>query len=519
MLIFKNQQPRPKGTGYVVLIRYLHSGFYTFFNRPRRARPKGRGIKPLSTNKKVTILFILCLFLPISLFAEDDKIAWDNGDTQDAEITPDEDVVWSNNVSEKSKKVEVIVEKEKELVRVPDRNFEIGLANFGLGFSNDFMTTFEIFREKLEIDIDKLSDGFKFNVNFALIPFYFKYNKNNIWGFGLTTGLDLTGIIGLNGDMLTFHEVDAAESDIGAAAFAEVKIHSFFTFKKIKLKIKPAMYYPILYAKPNNFTYTFKNINTSGIPETIFNLGLDMQVYSGFSTEGDFTIFNIIDHLTAKPGVDISLGAEYPLSEALGLQEKHPFLNFDVGIDLINIPIYPSEMENYTRMIVNIGSDKPIDFFDDMFRNYEENGMSNFLSYNMKERGKEKRNVFRPFKMLISADWRPFYEPSPQDTDEWIKRKKERMVFIPTLGFAINPLYYQPVSFEGGIGARFSLANLFIAKLGIGYYDRLWKNSLNLIFNLRLIEFDVGLNMQSPRFTKSWTGGGYGVDFGFKLGW
>jgi uncharacterized protein YjbJ (UPF0337 family) len=48
---FVNQQPRPKGTGYVVLIRYLHSGFYTFFNRPRRAHPKGRGIKPLSTNK------------------------------------------------------------------------------------------------------------------------------------------------------------------------------------------------------------------------------------------------------------------------------------------------------------------------------------------------------------------------------------------------------------------------------------------------------------------------------------
>ena len=50
-MIFKhkiNQQPRPKGTGYVVLIRYLHSGFNTFLKRP-----KWRGIKPLSTNKKI----------------------------------------------------------------------------------------------------------------------------------------------------------------------------------------------------------------------------------------------------------------------------------------------------------------------------------------------------------------------------------------------------------------------------------------------------------------------------------
>ncbi|AEF85187.1 conserved hypothetical protein [Treponema primitia ZAS-2] len=45
-----NQQPRPKGTRYVVLIRYLYSGFNTFFKRP-----KGRGIKPLNTNKIYTV--------------------------------------------------------------------------------------------------------------------------------------------------------------------------------------------------------------------------------------------------------------------------------------------------------------------------------------------------------------------------------------------------------------------------------------------------------------------------------
>jgi hypothetical protein len=461
--------------------------------------------------KKITNIFILCLlFFPVSLFAEDDKIAWNNGNIQDVEITPDEDVAWAYNVPEKPVNAEVIIEKEKGLVRVPDRKFEIGLFNFGLGLSNDFITTSEIFREKVEIDMDKLSDGFKINANFALIPIYFSYNKDNIWGFGLSTGLDLTGIIDLNGNMLTFHEADAAESNIGAAAFAEVKIHSFFTYEKIKFKVKPALYYPIVYAKPNNFTYTFKNKNTNGMDETIFNLELDMQVYTGFSTEGDFTISNIIDNLTANPGVDISLGAEYPFSEEFGLNKKYPSLDFDLGIDFINIPIYPSDMENYMRMIASIGSDKPIDFF---------NGMDNFFTYDVEEHGKERRNVFRPFKMLISANWRPFYRPSPEDTDEWIKRKKEWFILIPTLGFAINPLYNQPASFEGGIKTRLSLANLFIITLGLGYHDRLWKNSLNLTFNFRIFEIDLGLNMQSPRFTKSWTGGGYGVDFGFKLGW
>ncbi|MCL2800723.1 MAG: hypothetical protein FWD28_03075 [Treponema sp.] len=58
-----NQQPRPKrpkGTGYAVLKRYLHSGFNTF-----NKRHEWRGIKPLSTNKIniISLLIAMLLFL------------------------------------------------------------------------------------------------------------------------------------------------------------------------------------------------------------------------------------------------------------------------------------------------------------------------------------------------------------------------------------------------------------------------------------------------------------------------
>jgi len=43
----QNQQPSSKGTGYVVLMRYLHSGFNTFLKRPKViSRSKLLGIKP-----------------------------------------------------------------------------------------------------------------------------------------------------------------------------------------------------------------------------------------------------------------------------------------------------------------------------------------------------------------------------------------------------------------------------------------------------------------------------------------
>jgi hypothetical protein len=475
---------------------------------------------------KTAILFFFCfLFLTISLFAQDDNIAWNNGDSQDVIITPDEDVVWTYEIHEKEGPVEIIEEK-KRLRRVPDRKFEIGLFNFGLGFSNNFMTASEIFREKLEIDIDNLSDSFNVNANFVLSPIYFSYNKNDIWGFGLTTGLDLIGIIGLNGNMLTFQEADATESDIGAAAFAEVKIHSFFTFKKIKFKIKPALYYPILYAQPNSFSYTYKNKkNTDGIDETFFNLGLDMRVYTAVTMDDDFDITGItditgiVDKITARPGLDISIGAEYPLSEALGLTKKYDFLYFDVGVDFINIPLYPAYMEDYMRMVINAGSDEPIDLFKGMFdKGSEENDMENFYNYNTEDYGKEKRNVFRPFKMLISANWRPFDKPSLADSDEPLKVKREWLTFIPTIGFAINPLYFHQASFECGIKTRLNIVNFFIAALEIGYHDRLWKNSLDFAFNFGIFEIDFGVNMQSPRFLKSWSGGGFGAVFGLKFG-
>jgi len=468
--------------------------------------------------KKTILLFFFFLFMTIFLFAQDDKIAWNNEDTKDIAVTPDKDVIWVYDASEEK------AAEKKGPFRVQDRKFEAGILNFSMGFSNNFTTVSEIFKDKVNLDIDKLSDGFNINANLFLSPIFFNYNKDNIWGFGISTGLDFLGIIGLNGNMLTFNGADSAESDIGAAVFTEVNIHSFFTIKKIKFKINPAMYYPVLYAKPNKFPYTFKN--NSNINETILSIVLDMPVYTAFPMEEDsdfadmFNIVDIIKNKTAEPGFDISIGAEYPLSEALGLIDKYEFLDFDVGIDFLNIPVFPATMEDYRQMILKIGSDEPIDFFGNMSsENSEENDMKSFYNYEFDEYGKGKRNVFRPFKMLISANWHPLDNPFLEDSDVSFKLLREWLTIIPTIGFAINPLYFQPFSFDGGIKVRLNLANLFIAALGIGYNDRLWKNSIDIAFNFRIYEIDLGVNMQSPSFIKSWSGGGFGASFGFKFGW
>jgi len=471
---------------------------------------------------KISVLFFVCLLIiPTSLFAQDDEIAWNIEDNKEVIYTPDEDVVWVFDDAEEEVVVEKTIEK-KGPFRVPDRKFEVGFLNSSFGFSNDYMTTFEIFREKILIDLDKLSGGLNVNANAALSPIYFNFN-NNLWGFGFSAGFDLFGAASLNGNMLSLHEANASESDAGAAAFTELKFNGFFTFEKFKIKVKPALYYPLLYAKPDKFSYTYKNINTNGVDETYLIMELDMRVYTAYPIEDEFEISDIsgnIDKFSSKPGFDISIGAEYPLSETLGLTEKYDFLDFDVGIDFINIPLYPSEMEDYVRMIVNAGSDKPIDFFSGMFdEDSEEKDIEDYYSYKIDDYGKDKRKVLRPFKMLISANWRPFNSPFNADSERSSKIKREWLTFTPIFGFAVNPLYFQQVSFEGGIKTRFSLVNFFIATLGLGYYDRLWKNSIDFALNFRVFEVDLGASIQSSDFIKCWSGGGFGVTFGLKFGW
>ena len=482
--------------------------------------------------KKITVLFFLFfILLTFSLFAQNNEIAWNYEDkTQNVDITPDRDVVWVFDPAEKEKVVEKKV-KEKGPFRIPNRNFEIGILNLNLGASNNFMTTFEFFKEKTSIDIDKLSNGLNINTNLFLSPVFFKYNKNDKWGYGLSTGLEVFGIVDLNGSMLSFHEADSANSDVGAGVFAEVNVNGFLTIQKFKIKFKPAVYYPVFYATPKNFLYTHSNKNVNGVDETFFNIELDMRVFTPFPMDKDFDFKDILDifrtikdtitDFSARPGIDIGIGAEYPLSEVLGLTEKFNFLDFDIGIDFINIPLYRSVMEDFIPIIANLGNgDEPIDIFNEMLSGESEKiDIDKYLNYNIGDPDKDKIKITRPFKTIISANWRPFGSPLKADSNENNKIKREWLTFTPMLGFAINPIYKKPFSFEGGIKTRLSLVNFFIAALNIGYYDRLWKNSLDLAINLRAFEIDIGANMQSADFLKSWSGGGFGASFGRKFGW
>jgi len=381
----------------------------------------------------------------------------------------------------------VYADNDKGGFRIKDRTIEVGL-NAKAGFTNDFLSAKDFSQKTFVLDLDDIKNGIRINFDADAFPLYFTYNNKNNWGFGLSVKADVYGILGLSGKMLSFSEGINEKSDISAAVFAEAGVPVFFHLQNFKIKVKPSLYFPVIYAV-SDISYTFSSDDKG----TVLNLAYDINVYSAFSMEN-------YNGITASPGADFQLGVEYPLSSALGLKDKFSLLDFDIGLDIINIPLLPSSMSDYMKISGNIGNDKPFIFGSDM------DDMGNLFTFDSDTKyGEGSRKVRRPFKLITWANWRPL--------------GIRLLTITPEIGFAINPLYNKMFSLEAGFKTRLDISNLFIATLGMGYYDRLWKNSLDLALNLRAFELDIGFDLRSQKYLKSWTGSGFGVKAGLKFGW
>jgi hypothetical protein len=245
-----------------------------------------------------------------------------------------------------------------------------------------------------------------------------------------------------------------------------------------------------------------------------FSVNYNVDVYAPFNMRGlakeevDMDMLmqdmqdNYWDILKNNLGYDFGLGIEYPWGRHL-----------DIGVNIANIPIpfataklnhflqYQGEAFLDTSKIditkiIETEGELPEDFWNDVF------GYTNHdpvTGYNA-----DGKKVYRPFKMLFYANYRPF--------------NSRFLSLVPSLGFSINRLYTRPTAVEGGLNICFDWKNFLITTLGVNYNDRKWKNSMDFSFNLRAFQFDMGMAFQSQSFVKSWQGAGLSVNLGLKLG-
>jgi len=376
-----------------------------------------------------------------------------------------------------------------------DRTLELGLLNFNINFANSFITATDIFQDVIIVDLDKLAEGFQLNLGVNITPVYINYKSKKGYGLGISTNIEAVGILNLSGNMLNLSEAVKDNSDISGAIFSSVTINSYFNMQKYKIKINPALFCALAYVTPpanmpSSVVYTLDYSNG-----TVMSVDYAVQIYTAYSVEDKSITNNVM------PGFDFSLGFEYPLAKEIGLADKIPLLDFDLGFDLINIPFFPSTMMEYKQFKGKLGRDTPIKLI-----NKDDDDDEGLFTPDENNNGTRQVKIYRPFKMLVWADWRPM-------------GGSKFLILTPQIGFCYNPLYYQPFSFEGGLNTCINLSGLFKLKAGFNYIDRMYINGLGITVNVKACEIDIGFDLRSQKFIQVWKGSGFGINFGLKFGW
>jgi hypothetical protein len=393
---------------------------------------------------------------------------------------------------------------EKKPFRLGNRAFEMGILNINAGFANNFLGANEIFRETLILDFENLNRGFNLTFDVDLRPIYFNINAKDRWGFGLDiANVTAYGNIDISGALLQFRKSDGEQFGAGAAAFADVGIPIFFHVNNIRdrnlrISFRPAGFVPVAYTVPD-MKYTYKDIEVNGQRGSIIEIDYRIKIHTPLSLEPllvDDNNDNVLSTLNVSSalGLDFSLGAEYPL-----------FSFLDVGVNFTNIPLSRSTLNNYMEVRDKIMVDSSKIDLADFFGDNDIPDEAFYFSDDFDPVfGNEAFRVARPFKTIFYANYRPF------DT--------QTITLIPSLGFSVNPLFVQSFAPEIGGKVRFDLINMFITTIGVGYEDQMWRNGLDLIFNLRAFEIGVGVSMQSQQFLKSWQAAGLRANLAVKFG-
>jgi len=386
-----------------------------------------------------------------------------------------------------------------ERFRLPNRAFEI-VIGAGAHISNDVVGGLFL-NDVLEIDLQDIVDGFRFNFGANVAPLSMNVNIRDRFGFGLDLGhVTMSGNMSFPGSVLNFRETEEDLFGVGAAAFVEVGVPVFFHVREFRVRVRPALFTTIFHTRPG-VVYSFGEVRSQDgrVLGQRLELAYDMYFLSAFDLEellGDYGGGNITGLSARAFGLDIGLDVQYPLL---------PWLS--VGLSITNLPFIPSNLEHFARLSGNIFLDTSyLDFGGIM--NEETGLLDDAFGSTMEDLyfGTRANRIRRPFTMLFYAEARPF-------------DRLQLITFIPSLGFSVNNLFPRPFALEGGLSTRFDLANMLFATAGINYNDRRWRNSLDFGFNLRVFELGLGISSQSPSFVGSFTGAGIGLDLALKFGW
>ena len=365
-----------------------------------------------------------------------------------------------------------------------ERFFEI---QFGVpvDFSNNAISFDDIFKKELTLDLAKIanempSEGLNLIVDTK--P-YVALNLNIAFiHIGMSAGVDVYEKMGISKDFFDFlgkgNEVGETltfdfnnYTDLFAFCEADVGID----FSNFSIHVTPSLFAPIFSSSGSVAKVTFLNDEEGNIN---LNMNTNFSVYSNFDMYDE----NILSDLFSNGnGFDVGVSASLPFGKKLVFSGK------------ARIPIVPGSYQYKYSSYYEATT--TMNLLDSSLNSSETNGNIKDFS---KEVLEEKIYINRPMKFNLYADYLLVGNVLK------LRAGGGMGVFRP---FLTDSFTYPEYYFSAGI----NLFDFIKASISTEYTSQIFKHQIALGINVRLIELDCGVSLQSTNFMKSFSNNGFGA--------
>ena len=365
-----------------------------------------------------------------------------------------------------------------------ERFFEIQIG-VPADFSNNAISLDDIFKKELTLDLAKIanempSEGLNLIVDAK--P-YVAINLNIAFiHIGMSAGVDVYEKMGISKDFFDFlgkgNEVGETltfdfnnYTDLFAFCEADVGID----FSNFSIHVTPSLFVPIFSSSGSVAKVTFLNDEEGNIN---LNMNTNFSVYSNFDKYDE----NFLSDLFSNGnGFDVGVSASLSFGRKLVFSGK------------ARIPIVPGSYQYKYSSYYEATT--TMNLLDSSLNSSETNGNIKDFS---KEVLEEKIYINRPMKFNLYADYLLVGNVLK------LRAGGGMGVFRP---FLTDSFTYPEYYFSAGI----NLFDFIKASISTEYTSQIFKHQIALGINVRLIELDCGVSLQSTDFMKSFSNNGFGA--------
>lgn len=393
------------------------------------------------------------------------------------------------------------------------RFFEVKL-DVPVAVSNNLVGLTDIFQKTVVIDLPGIADSLKLadaaSVRADAAPtLSINLDIPNGPIFGIQIGAEADVSVGLSKDIFEFighgnasmgNSFTQKTTNTYADVFGTAALTGGWNGKKTRVAVKGTAFWALAHVDASE-TYV-KVYNNESNNEFGVEAKLDAKVYAPFDfMHGMDDIEAIISQAGNGIGFDVSADIQ-----------RDVFRFLTMGVQT-RVPIMPSKLN------MCASAEKSFDYsvcFDDLLKGEEQNSQGESTGTGSSSGSEQQEGedsilseftqlakpyeIHRPLKLGVSADFHPFG------------------TLLTTSGY-IGVGIRHPFSKDNttdfyidySVAGRLSLWNILSFELCHSYYDEVFKNELAVQLNIRLVEVDAGVSLQSTNLAKSFTGAGFGA--------